>query len=220
MAPAQSADPFANWLDGAEGFERAMDRRRGTSDAVLLYFYTDWCPHCRRFDQQVAASREVGEYVRHAIAVRINPEHGTREKALAERHGVTGYPTLLVLPPGMEQTQNVTAYRGSPQEFVEACEAAGSKRAVKKSLSAAQPTSSVATRPKPAPNPPPQKAQATPKPPASPAKNTVYLKNGNVMEGTVQAVNEQGFVLEVEGIGRLTLSRAEVVSVDGPLPGK
>src|SRR3989338_3475589 len=127
IAPARAADIFANWLDGADGHERAMDRRKGTSDAVLLYFYTDWCPHCRRFNQTIAASPEMQEYVRRTIAVRINPEQGEREKALADHYGVTGFPTLLVLAHGAGQPMNVSGSRGSPAAFVSACEAAGRK---------------------------------------------------------------------------------------------
>ena len=220
VAPAYSANAFANWFTGADGFERAMDRRRGTSDAVLLYFYTDWCPHCRRFNQQIAPSPEMAEYLRHAIAVRINPEKGTGEEALAKRYGVTGYPTLLILPPGTEQTQKVTAYRNSPAEFIEACETAGSRRRMKKAQSSSTPVSPLSARPKTTVAPVLQKVTVPKKPVTSPPKNAVRLKNGNVIEGTVQSVNDQELVLEVEGIGHLTLSRAEIVAVEGPLPGK
>ncbi len=220
VVPARSADTFANWLNGADGYEHAVDRRRGTSDAVLLYFYTDWCPHCRRFDQQIAPSPEMAEYMHHAIAVRINPEKGTGEEALAKRYGVTGYPTLLILPPGTEQTQKVTAYRTSPAEFVEACETAGRKRQMKKSQSSATLVSPLSARPKAPVAAAAQQAKVPPPPVTHQAKNTVRLKNGNVIEGTVQLANDQELVLEVDGVGHLTLNRTEIVSVDGPLPGK
>ena len=208
VKPSSSNDIFANWLSGADGFERGMDHRRGTTDAMLLYFYTDWCPHCRRFNQDIAASPDMQEYVRHAIAVRINPETGTREQALAKRYGVTGYPTLLVLPPGTEHTEKMSAYRASPAEFVAACEAAGSKRPVKNASSAPQPVSPVRRRPT-APA-----APSAQKPPISQGKPLVRLKNGNVMEGTVEREDTQEVVLAVEGLGSVTLRRDEIVAIE------
>ena len=205
---AHSDDIFANWLSGADGFERAMDRRQGTSDAMLLYFYTDWCPHCRRFNQDIAASPDMQEYVRHAIAVRINPETGTREQALAKRYGVTGYPTLLVLPPGTEHTEKMSAYRALPAEFVAACEAAGGKRPVKKVSSAPQPVSPIRRR-STAPV-----APSAQKPPISQGKHLVRLKNGNVMEGTVEREDTQEVVLAVESLGSVTLRRDEITAIE------
>ena len=77
---AESDSVFAKWLNGADGFEQAIERRRGTTDVMLLYFYTDWCPYCRQLSNEILASPPMQQYVEHVIAVRINPERGAREE--------------------------------------------------------------------------------------------------------------------------------------------
>ena len=125
---AQSESSFDGWLNGADGYERALENRRGTSDPVLVYFYTDWCPYCRRFNQQIVPSPQMQDYVRHAIAVRVNPEAGARERALADQFHVAGYLSLFVIAPGAEQPEEIPLTGDSPEEFVAACEAAGHRR--------------------------------------------------------------------------------------------
>ena len=210
-----SDDPFAQWLNGAKGFERALEKRQGTSDAMLLYFYTEWCPHCKEFNTTVAASRQMQEYVRHVIAVRVNPEAGPKEKSLAEQFAVTGYPTLFVISPETNQPQDVSAARGSPEMFVAACEEAGRKPSVKKRSVAQAPTArasgaSAAVR----------KIRTADQQTPGAAKNVLHLKNGNIVEGTVERLTAQDVVLDVDGVGSLVFSREEIDRIDGELPAQ
>jgi len=75
---------------------------------VLVYFYTDWCPYCREFDDQLVAAPEVDTYLREIVAVRINPELGAAEAELARRYGINGFPALYVHPRGaLDQLRTV-----------------------------------------------------------------------------------------------------------------
>lgn len=199
-------DALSHWLNGAQGYARALEKQRGTSDAVLVYFYTDWCPHCRSFDTSIAASPHMQDYLRHAVGVRINPEKGKQEQELADQFGATGYPSFFVIAAGATQPQRITPPRTSAAEFIAVCEAAGEKR-VKRN--AQLPKSTAATSPRPAA--PKETAHAI-------AKNVIRLKNGNAIEGTVRTANDKEILLDVNGIGSLTLSRGEIAAIDGALP--
>lgn len=212
---AWGASSFANWLSGAKGYEQALEQR-GASRAILLYFYTDWCPYCQRFNREIVPSAEMHEYLRHAIAVRVNPETGTQERALAAQFRVSGYPTIFVIPPGTDRPQEMAVSRDSPAEFVAACEAAGNTHRDTLSAGSAPSRRPVGTRPPFRATPQKPRTSDTPRPVE--AKNLVHLNNGNVLAGTVRQVNDTEIVLEVDGIGRLRLNRAEISTIDGALP--
>ena len=207
-ARAESGDIFAKWLNGADGFTQAMDKRRGTSDALLLYFYTDWCPYCRRFNTGILASKEVDEYLDHVIAVRINPEHGQREQAIAKTYGLAGYPTLLVLPAGADRPSEITTSGVSPSEFVQVCERAGAPHRAKKS---AQTKPSPKTSLKTVPAPPQAASPSAPPAPARPAKNqvTLYLNNGETITGELVSETPEAVTLRWE-YGDVVFQRAEI----------
>lgn len=95
--PSHGSGPF---LYGADGWEEAMREAEENELPVFVYFYTDWCPYCRQFDQELVAAPEVDAYLRDIVAVRINPEVGAAEAELARRYGINGFPALFVHPRG------------------------------------------------------------------------------------------------------------------------
>ncbi len=209
-AEAASDAVFAKWLSDAHGFEQAMERRRGTSDALLLYFYTDWCPYCRQLNSEIMASSPMRRYVDRVLAVRINPEHGAKEAAIASAHGVTGYPTVFVLAPGADQPKRISTSSLTPEQFVQACEEAG--RAPKRArATTAAPKSSRKT------------AAAKPKPPASRAAFvprhpvTLYLKNGERLEGDLVRETPAAVTIGLE-YGEVIFERAEIDHMVTPAP--
>ena len=70
---------------------------------LLLYVYTDWCPHCRGLERSSLYRPETDALLRGVLKVRLNPEHGAAAKALSGELEVTGFPTLLLFSaPGRE----------------------------------------------------------------------------------------------------------------------
>lgn len=85
------------WLNGAPGYERAVQMQRELKVPLVVYFYTDWCPFCRTLDSQYFNAPPVQNYLRGVVRVRINPEHGRSERDLATQFGVTGFPTFFIV---------------------------------------------------------------------------------------------------------------------------
>src|SRR5262245_17889501 len=84
------------WLHDATGYKRAMELTRELKVPLVVYFYTDWCPYCRALDELYLTHPAVQAYLRGVAKVRINPEHGSAERAIADKYGVDGYPQFYV----------------------------------------------------------------------------------------------------------------------------
>ncbi len=87
---------FAGWYEGAAGLAEALRIQERDRLPLFLYIYTDWCPYCRQFEQELLTDAEVDGYLDAVLAVRLNPETGGEEGQLARRFGVRGYPTLVM----------------------------------------------------------------------------------------------------------------------------
>ncbi|HUE29672.1 MAG TPA: thioredoxin family protein [Verrucomicrobiae bacterium] len=106
----------ASWYDDAAGYEYALRRQRSDQVPVLVYFRTDWCPHCRALDG-LLDSPEVRSRLNDYLKVRINPEHGAAERRLFEQeYGSRGYPALFLRANGRSAVRLSTA--GPPARFL------------------------------------------------------------------------------------------------------
>lgn len=97
---ARWVDPDSTWFTEATGFEQGFERARRKNQAVLVYFHTDWCGYCRQLERELLDRAIVQEYTKYLVKIKINPEKGARERALANRYGVRGYPSVFVHPAG------------------------------------------------------------------------------------------------------------------------
>ena len=123
-APAPSNE---KWLYGAAGYARAVELQQQLNVPLVVYFYTDWCPYCRTLDSQYLPAAPMQNYLRGAVKVRINPERGPAERALANRYGVNGYPSFFVMRSSAARPVNVHPFRKvsnlTPAQFANACQA-------------------------------------------------------------------------------------------------
>ena len=125
-----------SWYSGAEEYVKAEADHRQAGVPLVVYFYTDWCPYCKKFDREILTSIEVIKFMNSVVKVRVNPETGPEEATLANRYGVRGYPSIFVVDPQTGTPTKVYPFKqvgGSfvpvePLEFVRACgQAAGNK---------------------------------------------------------------------------------------------
>jgi thiol:disulfide interchange protein len=104
-----------------------MEEAEKEKKAVLVYFYTDWCPYCRRLDRDLLTRVKVESTIKFFVKIKINPEKGRAENLLKTSYGVTGYPSLFVHRPGSDRPIRVRSMtrRGSdwllsePADFAE-----------------------------------------------------------------------------------------------------
>jgi len=87
----------SSWHEGAEGFVAALDEATEDQKPLAVYFYTDWCGYCRQLERELLFKEELVDYLGgNLTTVRINPERGQQEGAIAQRYGVIGYPSLFL----------------------------------------------------------------------------------------------------------------------------
>ena len=128
VGPSTNAQ-YPRWLHGATGFAKAIELQRELNVSLVVYFYTDWCPYCRTLDEQYLSAPSVHRALQRSIAVRINPEYGPEERQIAERYGVVGYPTFLIMDNESAPPRNIQPFRRNgnhltPEQFARACEKA------------------------------------------------------------------------------------------------
>jgi thioredoxin-related protein len=87
------------WYRNADGYAMAVEDYQRTNKPMLVYMSVTWCPYCRRLEKGTLSSLEVREYLRDKIKVVIDPESGSRERAIASKYGVRGFPSLYLHPP-------------------------------------------------------------------------------------------------------------------------
>jgi len=101
------------WLRDAPGYDRALELQKESNGPLVVYFYTDWCPYCRSLDNQYLPSQPVRDYLRTVVKVRINPEHGRAERELANRYGVSGYPSYFIIQKASAAPRQISPFRRS-----------------------------------------------------------------------------------------------------------
>ena len=117
------------WYRGASEYVKAEADQRQLGAPLIVYFYTDWCSYCKKFDRDILTSPEVNQFMSSVVKVRVNPEAGQDEAALASQYGVTGYPSIFVVDAQTGRPRKVYPFKRvggtfvpvEPTEFVAAC---------------------------------------------------------------------------------------------------
>lgn len=92
----------ADWHRDADGYAAALAESARFGRPVLVYFYADWCPHCRHFDSKVLPDAAVSGAMGQFVKVRLNIEKGSREAGIFRLLGGRGTPHLVVQGGGVE----------------------------------------------------------------------------------------------------------------------
>jgi tetratricopeptide (TPR) repeat protein len=115
--------PSMSWYTRADQYSAAQADQARSAAPMLVYFYTDWCPYCRRLERDLLTDPRIESYLReNVVKVKINPESDAADRQLERQFGSEGYPSLFVVMP-MGEAEDYSAYgNGSrlklPAEFV------------------------------------------------------------------------------------------------------
>ena len=77
------------WLTDCD---KALAFAKQQRKPVLIDFYADWCHWCKVLDKDVFPTAEFNEQAKNFILLKVN---GEIQASLAERFGISGYPTAI-----------------------------------------------------------------------------------------------------------------------------
>jgi thiol:disulfide interchange protein len=105
------------WLDYGSGLSRA----KATGKPMFIDFYASWCGPCKMMDRETFRDAEVRRKLSEIVAVKVDseetePRSGQRGADVADRFGVSGYPTLVVLDAQGREVSRTTGFV-PPGEF-------------------------------------------------------------------------------------------------------
>lgn len=192
------------WLDNANGYARGRDQAAHSSKPMVIYFYTDWCPYCRKFEKNTLIQPEVQKVLSSFVKVRINPEKGSREGQIADQYHVDGYPAVFFENPASKQvTQEMTKSVRTAQEFAFAANqfsetspkaAAQPKKNKQVSSASASKIASVSRAIQP--------------------EQILYLKSGRKISGKIISEDEKGLTFATADLDDVYFSRAEIQKIE------
>jgi protein disulfide-isomerase len=110
-------------------FEAAQAKAAAEQKPMLLDFTgSDWCGWCIKLDKEVFSQEAFQNYAAEALvlveldfprAQGQSEELKAQNKALAEKYGIRGFPTILILSPEGELIEKTGYRRGGAESYVE-----------------------------------------------------------------------------------------------------
>jgi len=102
------------WIDSEP---RGISKARAEQRPVLIDFTANWCAACKELAKDTFPAREVREQADRFVAIRIDSTAmDDRIRALHERYGVRGLPTVLLLDSHGRERRRVTGFV-PPEKF-------------------------------------------------------------------------------------------------------
>lgn len=97
-------------------WQTALKTAAKNKQPVLIDFYTDWCPHCKRLDKLTFPDKALNDYFKKEkyILVKVNPE---KDVASEKKFKVFSYPTLIVFKPDGGEWDRMLGFR-EPAELI------------------------------------------------------------------------------------------------------
>ncbi len=104
-SPALSAaNSLKGWPQGADNYKIVHDIAVKEEKPLLVYFYTDWCPFCKRLNSEYIASPEFRKLSSGIYRVQINPEKSkSGDMLFKNNYKGTGFPAVFVYVPAVSQ---------------------------------------------------------------------------------------------------------------------
>ena len=109
------------WYSDYAGYTTALRESERTGAPLLVLFYTDWCPYCKKFRANVLPDTAVAQRLRHFVKVRVNTEIGAQETKFFQNSGGRGIPYVTVRPAHGTAAQIGAAQ--DPREFAQILDA-------------------------------------------------------------------------------------------------
>jgi protein disulfide-isomerase len=120
----------AGWGDN---YEKAIAQAKAEKKMVVLDFTgSDWCSWCIKLDKEVFSKDEFKAYAKDNLVLMEvdfpqtkpqSPELKAQNAKLQKKHGILGYPTIIVLNSEGKKVGQLGYEEGGPKNFIAKLEA-------------------------------------------------------------------------------------------------
>ncbi|MEO0508446.1 MAG: thioredoxin family protein [Verrucomicrobiota bacterium] len=110
-------------------FDAAAAKAKAEKKPMLLDFTgSDWCGWCIKLDKEVFSQSAFKDYAGDNLVLveldfpsrkKQSAELQAQNKALAEKYGIRGYPTIVLLTPEGDLIEKTGYRRGGPEKYVD-----------------------------------------------------------------------------------------------------
>ena len=89
--------------DQEKEFSDVANANKRKRDAQVLFFFADWCPHCRKAKPEWEQFKEeydgkvINEHLINCLSVDCTDEKNQTTAALIKKHNIESYPTIIML---------------------------------------------------------------------------------------------------------------------------
>jgi tetratricopeptide (TPR) repeat protein len=94
-----------------EDFQSGQTEAQRLGHNMLIDFYTDWCTWCKVLDDSVYTDPNFIQMSAEMVLVKIDAEKDTLN---AEKYGISGFPTVLLLKPDGSEIDRIYGYMPAP----------------------------------------------------------------------------------------------------------
>jgi len=105
--PEAAQPKTASGISWLYGLNDGLNRARQSNKPVMIDFYTEWCGWCKKLDEETYRDRTVLELSNKFVCVKIDAD---KDKDLASKYKVRGYPTIIFLNSQGKMIGNITGY--------------------------------------------------------------------------------------------------------------
>jgi protein disulfide-isomerase len=126
LLPRGGYDDGLNWMTD---FDEAKTLARSQDRAILVYFTgSDWCGWCRKLGKEILSQPEFHNYAEeNLVLLKIDfprhtdqpPELQRENQALAEKYGIRGFPTVVLLDKYGNTVGRTGYQRMSPTQYID-----------------------------------------------------------------------------------------------------
>jgi hypothetical protein len=85
------------WLEDAAGHKQAMAFQSKYDNQMLIFFCADWNESCQFLWKELLSTSDFKKQTAGIIKLRVNPEHGKDEGAVAAKYNLRSYPSTFVI---------------------------------------------------------------------------------------------------------------------------
>ena len=112
-------EPVRGPIEWHRDLRRAFEAADSDGKLVIVDVYTDWCGWCKKMDQTIYSNAKIAGLSKQQVFVKVNAEDRGQGQNFAERMGVKGYPTTIILDRKGRVLNVAEGYIASPQAFLE-----------------------------------------------------------------------------------------------------